>query len=109
MTKKYFVNESILFNLDSMLTHAYNIRNDFRDGERTAPLQIAGRTLKDEFDAQDFIDYLDGLYDKAFSRKVDGKTYGELKKIQFERQAIRYNCCLAAGMSERDAGYAFTD
>lgn len=37
---------------------------------------------------------------------LPGKEYARAKQITTDREWIRYNRCLAAGMSERDAGYA---
>ena len=106
--KTYYCNSSMKFNLDSMITLVQNLKYDFESGELTGEVEVCGKTI----DAVSVYDLLEELYDlhgKALFGKVTGKEYGRIKEIQGERQMIRYAKCIAAGMSERDAGYAFTD
>ena len=41
--------------------------------------------------------------------QVDWPTLKRIREIKAERQAYRYGVCLAAGMSEQKAAYAFAD
>lgn len=51
------------------------------------------------------------LFVKAYhpGAQVDWLTLKRIREIKAERQAIRYGACLAAGMSEKKAAYAFSD
>ena len=105
--KTYYCNSSMKFNLDSMITLVQNIRYDLRDGEIESA-EICGKKVTWE-NVDELLDELYDLHGKALFRTVTGKEYGRIKQIQEERQMIRYCKCLAAGMSEQDAGLAFTD
>ncbi len=100
-TKKYRVNESELFNLDSMRTHLQVLRYDAIDA--------GNRELEDQLDAQ--IDEIEGLMEKAWyvGALVDWPTLKRIREIKAERQMQRYATCLAAGMSEERAAGAFDD
>jgi len=105
--RKYFCNSSMKFNLDSMYTHVKVIAFDMEDGKINS-VNICGDTWTVDT-IYDLLEELSDLLDKAVFGKVTGKEYGRIKDISQERQMIRYMTCLASGMSERDAGYAFTD
>lgn len=96
--KKYRVNESELFNLDSMREHLLVLRDMMR--EDTIPYQD---------DIEDRIEYVESLMDKAYcvGALVDWNTLKRIREIQSERQMIRYQNSLAAGSTERDAAMAF--
>jgi Tfp pilus assembly protein PilP len=101
------VKESMRFNLDSMYTKVQNLRYDFEAGN-LEPVEICG-ILVDEDNVYDLLDELYDLSMKAQFGKVTGTEYGRIKAISDERQAMRYATCLAAGMSEERAAFAFTD
>ena len=95
------------FNLDSMYTHIKCIGYDLEDG-KIKSAYVCGRTVTlDNID--ELLEEVGDLLSKATWGKVTGKEYGRIKAISEERQMIRYATCIAHGMSERDAGYAFTD
>lgn len=106
--RKYYCNNSMKFNLDSMYTHLKCIQYDFEDGVIRGEIEICGRKV-DIDTIGDLIEEVGDLLGKATWGKVTGREYGRIKAISEERQMIRYMTCLNAGMSERDAGYAFTD
>ena len=106
--RKYYCNESMKFNLDSMHTHLQCLRYDMRDGVITDPVEICGRWV-DINTIDDLIEEVEDLLSKAMWGKVTGKEYGRIKAIRDERNMMRYERCLANGMSERDARYAFFD
>lgn len=89
--KYYPVSERIEFGLESMYDHAmYMIEcEDLTDEDREKWYGIA--------------DECERLMHRGW---LSGKDYGIAKKLTVEREWIRYNRCLAAGMSEREAGQA---
>lgn len=96
--KKYRVNESEHFNLYSMYEHLKVLEIEMEDGERPWDNSIFDR-----------IDEVETLMEKAYcvGALVDWPTLKRIREIQSERQFIRYNRCIAAGASEREAGIAF--
>lgn len=106
--RKYYCNESMKFNLDSMRTHLQVIRYEFIEGTRKEPVEICGKVVND-LTIDDLIEEVEKLLDKAIYGKVTGKEYGRIKAISQERQMIRYMTCLNAGMPEWKAAGAFTD
>ena len=105
--RKYFVKMNYRTNLDSMYTHIWCLIYDIRDGLYDS-VELMGETM-DEERLDEFREEVGELLAIATSRKVTGKEYGRIKAISDERNMIRYARCLEAGMSERDAGYAFFD
>lgn len=105
--RKYYCNSSMKFNLDSMYTHIKCIQYDLEDG-KIDKAYVCGKTVTLD-NINELLEEVGDLLDKAVWGKVTGKEYGRIKAIAQERQMIRYITCLNAGMSERDAGYAFTD
>lgn len=99
MAKKYRVNGTENFNLHSMYEHLKCIEDEMREG--TIPWD-------DGIEAR--IEEVEGLLDKApyVGSLVDWPTLKRIREIKDERQMIRYQRCIAAGASERDAGLAFT-
>lgn len=96
------------FNLDSMYTHVKVIEYDMIDGKITGPVHICGGTWTlDNID--ELLAELSDLLDKAVFGKVTGREYGRIQAISQERQVIRYEQNIAAGMSESRAAYSFTD
>ena len=96
--KKYRVNESEHFNLYSMYEHLKVLEIEMEDGERPWDESIFCR-----------IEEVESLMDKAYcvGAYVDWPTLKRIREIKDERQMIRYNRCLAAGSSEREAAIAF--
>lgn len=96
--KKYRVNESEHFNLYSMYEHLKVLEIEMEDGERSWDESIYDR-----------IDEVELLMEKAYcvGACVDWPTLKRIREIKDERQMIRYNCCIAAGATEREAAEAF--
>ena len=93
--KLYPVSERIEFGLESMYEHArYMMECEYADGNIT----------DEEYDFWESI--AEECGNLMHSGWLPGKEYGRAKELTIEREWIRYNRCLAAGMSERDAGYA---
>ena len=105
--KTYYCNNSMKFNLDSMITFVQNLRYDLYNGDIEGA-EICGKMINIT-NIDELLEELYDLHGKAVYGKVTGKEYGRIKEIQAERQLIRYAKCIDAGMSESDAGYAFTD
>ena len=93
--KHYPVSERIEFGLESMYEHAhYMMECEYPDGKITG----------EEYDFwSDTAEECERLMHRGW---LSGKDYGRAKEITTKREWIRYNRCLAAGMSERDAGRA---
>ena len=96
--KKYRVNSTEHFNLNSMYDHLKCIEIDMQEG--TIPWDDA---------VLDRIEELEDWMDKApwVGSMVDWPTLKRIREIKDERQMIRYTTCLAAGAEERDAALAF--
>lgn len=96
--KKYRVNESEVFNLQSMYDKLNVWLIEMQDGEREWDETIFER-----------IEEVEDLMNKAYGvgALVDWNTLKRIREIKDERQMIRYARSLAAGHSERDAAIAF--
>jgi hypothetical protein len=109
-TKYYRVKQSWIFNLESMHDKAYCLIYDIREGELALPFKVAGKTINSTDDLYELIDEAGELESKAKSaRGVTGKEYGRIKEIVSWRVEQRYATCMAAGMSEAEAGQCFED
>jgi len=108
-TKKYFVKEGWIFNLESMHDKLFCIALDLREGRLKAPLEIAGKTINSEDDIDELMDEASKLEWIAKSRPVTSKEYGRIKAIVNWRVEARYATCIANGMNEADAGRCFED
>lgn len=97
-TKKYRVNSSEHFNLDSMRTHLLCIEIDMQEGTIPWDDKILDR-IKEVEDLM--------LAAPCVGALVDWPTLKRIREIQSERQMIRYATCLAAGDSESEAAIAF--
>ena len=104
--KMYRINSRMSFNISSMVTHVWCLSYDFHDGKIKEPVECCGRILTCEDDCIDLVHDLEELPCHV-GDFVTGKQYGWIKAITEERCMIRYATCINAGMSERDAGYAF--
>lgn len=107
--RKYFVKGSWIFNLEAMHDKLFCILYDIQDHKITFPITIAGTVCKDEDDIEQLIEEASKLEWIAKSRKVTSKEYGRIKAMVEWRVNVRYNVCMAAGMSEQDAGRCFED
>lgn len=99
-SKRYRVNGSELFNLQSMYEHLMVAKEEMEAGEK--PL--------DEYDfVMGRIEEIEILLEKAhcIGALVDWPTLKRIREIKEERQMIRYNRCLESGSTERDAGFSF--
>ena len=107
--RKYFVKESRIFNLESMHDKLWCIEYDLQEGKLQFPLRIANTDINNWEDLNNFRNECYDLEDIAKSRKVTGKEYGRIGEIVAWRVEVRYNRCLEAGMSEREAGRCYED
>lgn len=96
--KKYRVNESEHFNLYSMYDRLKCMEIDAIDTGNW-PEGLEER-----------IEEVESLMEKAYcvGALVDWPTLKRIREIKDERQMIRYQRCMAAGSSERDASIAFS-
>ena len=96
--KKYRINESELFNLESMYEHLMCKADEMKYGDAEWDDSIFDR-----------IEEVESLLDKTHGvgSLVDWPTLKRIREIQAERQMIRYSRCLAAGMKESDAAMSF--
>lgn len=96
--KKYRVNESEVFNLQSMYDKLNVWLIEMQDGEREWDETIFER-----------LEEVEDLMNKAYGVGVlvDWNTLKRIREIKDERQMLRYTRSLAAGHSERDAAIAF--
>lgn len=98
--KKYRVNSSEHFNLLSMYEHLKVLEIKLQEDEKIG-------MSADELYSR--IEKVESLMDKAYcvGALVDWPTLKAIREIQAERQMIRYQNSLAAGINERDAALAF--
>ena len=96
--KKYRINESELFNLESMYEHLM---------VRVEEMKYDNAEWDDSI--FDRIEEVEGLMDKTHGvgSLVDWPTLKRIREIQAERQMIRYNTCMLAGAKEEDASISF--
>lgn len=94
--RKYRINSSELFNLQSMYEHLLCVR-DVQDG-----------VGQDSSHTRDRIEEIEALMDKAYcvGAKVTWPELKRIREIQEERRQIRYCICLSHGDNERDAALA---
>lgn len=93
--KYYPVSERIAFGLESMYEKArYMMECEYPDGNITDDEYDRWEALSEECERLMHRDWL------------SGKDYGRAKQITVDREWMRYNRCLASGMSEREAGQA---
>lgn len=101
--KKYRVNESELFNLQSMDDHLFCILHEMEE-------KPAGTYTAEQWtEIYEKVEKVRALLDKAYyvGALVDWPTLKAIREIKAERQMIRYATCLAAGDSESEAALAF--
>ena len=103
--RKYFVKQAWIANLDSMLTKVHCYDYDMRDGEYNS-VEIMGKVY-DVVTIEELKDELRQLIAKASWGKVNGKDYGRIKFFSQYRDQLRYATCIAKGMDESKAAYAF--
>lgn len=107
--KKYFVKEGWIFNLESMHDKVWCLLIDVQEGTLHFPLEVAGKSIKDESDLYALLDEASELESAAKSGKVTGYQYSRIKEIVHWRVEQRYAACLASGMDESDAAGCFED
>lgn len=90
-----------------MYTHVWCCIYDIEDG-KCETVNLMGKEM-DITRLEEFREEVSDLLGKAMYGKVTGKEYGRIKDICAERNLIRYATCLASGMSEDRAAYAFFD
>lgn len=103
MNKKYRVNGSEVFNLQSMYDHLKVKEIEMEEAPK-------GIFTTDEFiKLYDRLEELELLMEKApyIGALVDWNTLKRIREITAERQMIRYSTCLAAGASEEEAAISF--
>jgi len=106
--RKYRIKQDWIFNLESMSDKLACIGYDIEEGKLNFPLEITGKTIKDWDDLDALKEECADLEYKAW-HKVTGKEFGRIKEIVEWRVNVRYNVCIASGMSEREAGRCFED
>ena len=101
--KKYRVNASEHFNLLSMYDKLKCQQIDMEE----APAHTYTEAQWEELDKR--LEEVNQLMEQAYcvGALVDWPTLKRIREIKEERQLIRYNTCLAAGESERNAAMAF--
>ena len=97
-TKKYRVNGSEVFNLQSMYEKLKCIEIDMDEGTIPYDEKIIDR-IEEVEKLMDAAPYVGSL--------VDWPTLKRIRKIKEERQMIRYATCLAQGTPENEAAMAF--
>lgn len=97
-TKKYRVNSSEHFNLQSMYEKLKCMEIDMIEG-----------TIPWDDKVLDRIEEIERLMDAApwVGSLVDWPTLKRIREIKEERQMIRYATCLAQGTPEKEAAMAF--
>jgi hypothetical protein len=103
--RKYWVKASYRTNLDTFITKCYCIRYEMEDGEYDE-IELLGKKYDIET-IYDLIDECQQLLGIANCGKVTGREYGRIKQISEFRDYQRYATCIANGMSEDKASYAF--
>lgn len=103
--RKYFVKAAYRTNLDTMITKLHCFKYDMEDGEYDT-VEVMGKTY-DIDTIYDLIDECQVLLGKANFGKVTGREYGRIKAISDARDVMRYSTCIANGMDESKAAYAF--
>lgn len=104
---KYYIKEGWVFNLEAMWDKLWLIAHEAKDED--FPMVIGGYICRNAEEVMDVREWSEELHSWAFSRKVTGKAFAEIKKIVNWRVMVRYNTCVAAGMNENDAGRCFED
>ena len=101
--KKYRVNGSELFNLQSMYGRLKCDEIDMME----APANSVSDSQWNEL--QKRLDEVENLLEKApcIGALVDWQTLKRIREIKAERQLMRYNTCIANGTSEKDAVLSF--
>lgn len=97
--KKYRVNGSEVFNLQSMYDHLKCIEIDARENDNYDKLEEVEKRIEE----------VESLMDSAYciGALVTWPQLKRIREIRDERNMIRYNIAKANGASEKEAGYAF--
>lgn len=97
--KKYRVNGSELFNIESMYDHLMVQRDQMYEGITTWSDEVLTRL-------EEITEIMDKLH--GVGSLVDWPTLKRIREIKEERQLIRYSIALSSGATEREAANAFT-
>ena len=87
----------------------WTLENDIDEGRLQFPFTIANKEIKNW---DDFESLRNECYDMEYiakSRKVTSREYDRIRSIVAWRVETRYAVCMAAGMSESEAGKCFAD
>ncbi len=103
--RKYWVKATYRTNLDTFITKCHCIRYDMEDGEYDE-IELIGKRYNIDTIAN-LIEECQELLSSACFGKVTGREYGRIKEISEFRDYQRYATCIASGMSEEKASYAF--
>lgn len=95
MIRKYCVNPTWIFNLESIHDKLWCIIYDIQSNKVTLPIKIAGRTIKDESAVYELMNEVADLECVAKSGKVTNKEYGKIKAIVNWEVNTRYTMCVA--------------
>lgn len=96
--KKYRVNESEIFNLQSMYDHLKCMEIDAQENNDWNALEEIKKRIEEIESLMEFADCVGAL--------VTWQQLKRIREIRDERNMIRYNIAIANGSSDRDAGYA---
>lgn len=96
--KKYRVNESEVFNLQSMYDHLKCMEIDAQENDDWDTLDKIEKRIEE----------VESLLESAYciGASVTWEQLKRIREIKDERNAIRYNIAIQSGASDRDAGYA---
>lgn len=103
--RKYWVKASYRTNLDTFITKCQCIKYEMEDGEYDE-IELVGKKYNLET-IYDLMEECQDLLGKANFGKVTGREYGRIKQISEFRDYQRYATCIASGMSEEKASFAF--
>lgn len=97
--KKYRVNESEVFNLQSMYDYLKCAEIDAQENSDWSTLEKIEKRLEE----------VNTLLESAYciGALVTWEQLEQIRKIRDERNEIRYGIAIQSGASERDASYAF--
>lgn len=101
--KRYWLKEAYMTNLDSMETTAWLQVHDMESGEiKKDPYYGEGLEYW-----ENLLNEIRGLMERTWDGKAVWKDYKRIRELSDERNIIRYSKCMANGMDEDKAGYAF--
>ena len=106
--KRYWIsNENWIFNLESMHDKLFAIGEELDDGTISGPVEILGHVADSSYDLEALKEECSDFLSAAKSRPLSEEEYERAREIVHWRATSRYLTCMAAGMSEHDAGQEF--